>query len=161
MESLNFDEVLQHQRSTLTWVICPSSCEVALISLWNNVVGCTTNTDILYHIQKPLCAENWVEVNLFFKLLFRILLVIILFFKVCTEIKPTSLLVQNWQNLPLQTQGAILNPKNPFIIKIYTATEAQPIIVKMLQQGENYLLQTDDDMSLFLSSEQLPLLLGR
>tara|TARA_R110001583_G_scaffold99273_1_gene244574 strand:- start:17071 stop:17520 length:450 start_codon:yes stop_codon:yes gene_type:complete len=72
-----------------------------------------------------------------------------------------SLLVQNWQNLPLQTQEAISQPKNPFIMQVYTANEAQPIIVKLIQQGENYLLQTDETMSLFLSAEQIPLFLGR
>jgi len=72
-----------------------------------------------------------------------------------------SLLVQNWQNLPLQTQGAILQPKNPFIMHVYTANAEQPIVVKMIQQGENYLLQTDDKMSLSLSAQQLPLFLGR
>lgn len=72
-----------------------------------------------------------------------------------------ALLVQNWQTLPLQTQNAIPSPKDPFIMQVYTANEAQPIIVKLIQQGENYLLQTDQQMSLFLSSEQLPLFLGR
>ncbi|WP_022940543.1 hypothetical protein [Psychromonas hadalis] len=72
-----------------------------------------------------------------------------------------SLLVQNWQTLPLQTQGAILEPKDPFIMQVYTANEAQPIIVKLIQQGEDYLLQTDEKMALFLSSAQLPLFLGR
>jgi len=72
-----------------------------------------------------------------------------------------ALLVQNWQNLPLQTQAAILKPENPFIMQVYTANAVQPIIVQLMQQGNNYLLQTDDEMSLFLSSEQLPLFLGR
>jgi len=72
-----------------------------------------------------------------------------------------SLLVQNWQTLPLQTQGAIVNPKDPFIMQVYTANQEQPIIVKLIQQGENYLLQTDQQMSLFLSSQELPLFLGR
>jgi hypothetical protein len=72
-----------------------------------------------------------------------------------------SLLVQNWQNLPLQTHAAIIQPKNAFIMQVYTANNVQPIIVKLIQQGENYLLQTDEELSLFLSSEQLPLFLGR
>ena len=72
-----------------------------------------------------------------------------------------SLLVQNWQTLPLDTQSAILEPKNPFVMQVYTANDAQPIIVRLIQQGENYLLQTDDEMALFLSSQQLPLFLGR
>lgn len=72
-----------------------------------------------------------------------------------------SLLVQNWQTLPLQTQSAIINPQDPFIMQVYTANEEQPIIVKLIQQGENYLLQTDQQMSLFLSSQELPLFLGR
>ena len=72
-----------------------------------------------------------------------------------------ALLVQNWQNKPLQTQGAILQPKDAFIMQVYTANEIQPIIVKLIQQGEDYLLQTDEDMSLFLNADQLPLFLGR
>lgn len=72
-----------------------------------------------------------------------------------------SLLVQNWQTLPLQTHAAILQPQNAFIMQIYTANEDQPIIVKLIQQGEDYLLQTDENMSLFLSADQLPLFLGR
>ena len=72
-----------------------------------------------------------------------------------------SLLVQNWQSLPLQVQAAIVQPSDAFIMQVYTANNAQPIIVKLIQQGEDYLLQTDEEMSLFLSSEQLPLFLGR
>ncbi|PKG38186.1 hypothetical protein [Psychromonas sp. Urea-02u-13] len=72
-----------------------------------------------------------------------------------------SLLVQNWQHLPLQTHAAIIQPQNPFVMQVYTANDAQPIIVKLIQQGDDYLLQTDENMSLFLSSEQLPLFLGR
>jgi len=72
-----------------------------------------------------------------------------------------ALLVQNWQTLPLTTQAAILAPQDAFIMKVYTANAAQPVIVQLMQQGENYLLQTDSEMALFLSSQQLPLLLGR
>jgi hypothetical protein len=72
-----------------------------------------------------------------------------------------TLLVQNWQKIPLPTQAAIIQPNNAFIMQVYTANEAQPIIVKLIQQGENYLLQTDETMSLFLSAQQLPLFLGR
>ncbi len=72
-----------------------------------------------------------------------------------------SLLAQNWQTLPLSTQAAIVQPQSPFIIQVYTANEAQPIIVQLIQMGEDYLLQTDQDMALFLSGEQLPLFLGR
>jgi hypothetical protein len=71
------------------------------------------------------------------------------------------LLVQNWQNLPLQTHAAIIQPENAFVMQVYTANETQPIIVKLIQQGDDYLLQTDENMSLFLSSAQLPLFLGR
>ena len=70
-------------------------------------------------------------------------------------------LVENWQNLPLQTQEPVIQPKNPFIMQVYSANQDQPIIVKLVQQGENYLLQTDETMSLFLSAQQLPLFLGR
>ena len=72
-----------------------------------------------------------------------------------------SLLVQNWQTLALQTQAAIIQPKNAFVMQVYTANEEQPIIVKLIQQGEDYLLQTNEQMSLFLSADQLPLILGR
>ena len=72
-----------------------------------------------------------------------------------------SLLVQNWQQLPLQTQAAIEAPSDPYIMQVYTANQDQPIIVKLLQEGDDYRLQTDQEMSLFLSAEQLPLFLGR
>ncbi len=72
-----------------------------------------------------------------------------------------SLLVQNWQTLKLQTQAAIENSTSPYIMQVYIANQEQPIIVQLFQQGDNYLLQTDSTMSLFLSAEQLPLLLGR
>ena len=72
-----------------------------------------------------------------------------------------ALLVQNWQTQPLQTQDAVINPENSFVMQVYTANEILPIIVQLIQQDENYLLQTDDTMSLFLSSEELPLFLGR
>lgn len=72
-----------------------------------------------------------------------------------------SLLVQNWQSLPLQTQAAIVQPKNAFVMQVYTANEAQPIIVQLIQMGEDYLLQIDQNIALFLSSKQLPLFLGR
>lgn len=70
-------------------------------------------------------------------------------------------LVHNWQNLELTTQPAISNTIAPYIIQVYTADHAQPIIVQLFQQGEHYLLQTESSMSLFLSAQQLPLLLGR
>lgn len=72
-----------------------------------------------------------------------------------------SLLVQNWQTLPLQTKNAQIAPEDPFIMQVYTANEVQPIIVQLIQEGDDYLLQTDQQMSLFLSAEQLPLFLGR
>ena len=72
-----------------------------------------------------------------------------------------SSLVKNWQNIPLQTQEPVIQPKNPFVMQVYSANQDQPIIVKLIQQGENYLLQTDETMSLFLSAQQLPLFLGR
>ncbi|MCP4324278.1 MAG: hypothetical protein GY951_17740 [Psychromonas sp.] len=72
-----------------------------------------------------------------------------------------ALLVQNWQNHPLQTREAIIQPKDSYIMQVYTANAEQPIIVQLIQHGEDYLLQSDEQMSLFLSADQLPLFLGR
>ena len=71
------------------------------------------------------------------------------------------LLVNNWQNLKLDTQLPPSNVVAPYTIQVYIADQAQPIIVQLYQHGENYLLQTDPSMSLLLSAKQLPLLLGR
>ncbi len=72
-----------------------------------------------------------------------------------------ALLVQNWQTLKLDTQPAVTKPNDPYNIFIYSADQEQPIIVQLFQHGDNYLLQSDADMSLLLASEQLPLFLGR
>jgi hypothetical protein len=70
-------------------------------------------------------------------------------------------LVSNWQNLQLETQPPVSNTKSPYTIQVYTANQEQPIIVQLFQYGDNYLLQSDPDISLFLEAQQLPLLLGR
>lgn len=72
-----------------------------------------------------------------------------------------ALLVQNWQQLELEPQATIKNAHPPYVIQIYTAHQAQPIIVQLFQQGDDYLLQIDPALSLSLSGQQLPLLLGR
>jgi len=69
-------------------------------------------------------------------------------------------LVRNWQHLQLSTGPAPESRISPYIIQIYTADQEQPVIVQLLQQGDNYLLQTEPEMSLFLNAQQLPLLLG-
>ncbi|MCG6201473.1 hypothetical protein [Psychromonas antarctica] len=72
-----------------------------------------------------------------------------------------ALLVQNWQQLKLETQSTVTTKQPPYLIYIYSANQAQPTIVQLFQQGDNYSLQLDSTISLFLSAEQLPLLLGR
>jgi len=72
-----------------------------------------------------------------------------------------ALLVQNWQQLELEPQETIKNGRGSYVIEIYTAHQAQPIIVQLFQQDDDYLLQIDSALSLFLSEQQLPLLLGR
>lgn len=70
-------------------------------------------------------------------------------------------LMHNWQHLKLTVQPVLKNPKNPFVIQVYNSDQEQPTIVQLIQQGENYLLQIDNETSLFLETKQLPLLLGR
>ena len=70
-------------------------------------------------------------------------------------------LVANWQNLKLKTQPPVDNSVTPYLIRIYIASQEAPVIVKLFQYGDHYLLQTDPKMSLLLNEEQLPLLLGR
>jgi len=72
-----------------------------------------------------------------------------------------ALLVQNWQQLKLDTQASIKHTHAPYVIHIYSANQEQPVVVQLFQQGDDYLLQTDAATSLFLSAQQLPLLLGR
>ncbi|WP_028864635.1 hypothetical protein [Psychromonas aquimarina] len=72
-----------------------------------------------------------------------------------------ALLVQNWQSVKLETQPAVTDLSAPYNIFIYSADQEQPIIVQLFQHGDNYLLQSDADTSLFLAAEQLPLFLGR
>ncbi|MFT6986873.1 MAG: hypothetical protein ACJAT7_002723 [Psychromonas sp.] len=71
-----------------------------------------------------------------------------------------ALLVQNWQQLKLEPQATKKNTA-PYVIQIYTVNQEQPIIVQLFQQEDDYLLQIDSAISLFLSAQQLPLLLGR
>ena len=71
-----------------------------------------------------------------------------------------SEIVKTWQTLPLHEATPPSEIDAPFIIQIYTANAEQPIIVKLIQQQEHYLLQIDD-ITLFLDATQLPLFLGR
>lgn len=70
-------------------------------------------------------------------------------------------LVDNWQNLELETRPAIKTDNSVYPIAIYISKQEQPISVLLLQHGDDYLLQIDSSTSLFLSAQQLPLLLGR
>lgn len=70
-------------------------------------------------------------------------------------------LVNNWQNLKLETHDPVNDKISPYTIQVYTADQDQPVIVQLYQYGEHYLLQTDPTMSLLLNAKQLPLLLGR
>lgn len=70
-------------------------------------------------------------------------------------------LVSNWQNHPLQSVPAIEKPQHAFVIQIYTIDKPQPIVIQLIQQGDNYLLQRDENLALLLQGEQLGLFLGR
>lgn len=72
-----------------------------------------------------------------------------------------SSLVKNWQTLKLETSPAFEITNSQYIMQVYIAEQVQPITVALLQQGENYLLQSDANESLLLNAAQLPLLLGR
>lgn len=70
-------------------------------------------------------------------------------------------LVHNWQSIELPSEVPIKEPKYPFTIQVYTANETQPIIIQLIQQGDDYLLQYNNERALLLNSQQLPLLLGQ
>jgi len=70
-------------------------------------------------------------------------------------------LVENWQSLLLETRSAIKTDRHPYPISVYTSKQEQPSSVLLFQHGDDYLLQIDSSTSLFLSAQQLPLLLGR
>jgi hypothetical protein len=70
-------------------------------------------------------------------------------------------IVHAWQAFPLQKHAAPLQEKNPFIIQIYIANKDQPVTVKLIEYGHNYLLQITNNITLLLNSKQLPLFLGR
>lgn len=70
-------------------------------------------------------------------------------------------LVHNWQHLALPVQEARITPKSSYIISIYSADQAQPTVVNLIQQDDGYQLQTQSNHALFLATHQLPLLLGR
>ena len=72
-----------------------------------------------------------------------------------------SKVVQNWQSMLLPVYDAPIELISPYIISIYIANEDQPKIIKLIQQGDDYLLRINDKTSLFLKGEQLPLFLGR
>lgn len=73
-----------------------------------------------------------------------------------------SLLVQNWQTIPLQAlKTNQLSTKFPYQIKIYVASEQEPFIFKLHQDKENYQLEGLDKTFLFLPEKQLPLFLGK
>ncbi len=70
-------------------------------------------------------------------------------------------LVNNWQSIALKSTTASPNSSSDYYISIYIAQQEQPIMVQLEQDGDNYLLHVHDDISLQLSSEQLPLFIGR
>lgn len=70
-------------------------------------------------------------------------------------------LIDNWQSLKLATQPLIANPEYAFSIHIYSSDKEQPSVVQLIQQGDNYQLQINNELGLFLEAKQLPLLLGR
>jgi len=72
-----------------------------------------------------------------------------------------SQLVHTWQAVPLQEHAEPVQSKNPFIIQVYLANKDQPVTVKLIEYGNNYLLQINQNVTLLLKSKQLPLFLGR
>ncbi|MEI6898211.1 MAG: hypothetical protein V5786_12165 [Psychromonas sp.] len=72
-----------------------------------------------------------------------------------------SLLIQNWQHLKLKTHPPAKSRISPYTIQVYIAKQEQPIVVQLFQYGDDYLLQTEKDLSMLLNAHQLPLLLGR
>lgn len=72
-----------------------------------------------------------------------------------------SKVVQNWQSMPLPVYDAPIETISPYIISVYIANKDQPMIIKLIQQGNDYVLQTSDQTVLFLKGDQLSLFLGR
>ncbi|AGH80013.1 hypothetical protein PCNPT3_00355 [Psychromonas sp. CNPT3] len=72
-----------------------------------------------------------------------------------------ALLVHNWQNIELPSEAIVKTPNDPFVMQVYTANNAQPIIIQLIQQGDHYLLQRNNEQALLLNQQQLPLFLGQ
>ncbi|WP_354622801.1 hypothetical protein [Psychromonas sp. MME2] len=75
--------------------------------------------------------------------------------------KQLATLVNNWQQLTLNPHEPIPLGSHPYTILIYSADREEPITVNLIQQGDDYVLQTESNHALFLNAQQLPLLLGR
>ncbi|KPU83038.1 hypothetical protein JI57_02715 [Psychromonas sp. PRT-SC03] len=75
--------------------------------------------------------------------------------------KQLTLLVHNWQSIELPSEIPLKSIKDPFVMLVYTANETQPIVIQLIQQGDNYLLQRNNDSALLLTAKQLPLFLGQ
>jgi hypothetical protein len=69
-------------------------------------------------------------------------------------------IIQRWQTTPLSVYEGDFDDRSPYIIKIYLIEQIQPIIVKLYQNGDNYLLQTNEMLLLQLNAAQFPLFFG-
>jgi len=69
-------------------------------------------------------------------------------------------IIQRWQTTPLSVYEGTFTNSNPYVIKIYLIEQVQPIIVKLYQHGDDYLLQTEEMRLLQLSTAQFPLFFG-
>lgn len=71
-------------------------------------------------------------------------------------------IVNNWQNLPLDTLAAQNTPHSDFAIKFFAAEIDQPIIVQMHQQADDhYIVEIDGQQFLSLPADKLTLFLGK
>ena len=72
-----------------------------------------------------------------------------------------AMLINNWQHLPLTVHDPIPPSPHSYPVLVYSANNSEPITVNLIQQGDDYVLQTESNNTLFLTAQQLPLLLGR
>lgn len=71
-------------------------------------------------------------------------------------------IVDNWQTVRLDSLIEPHSSLSPFLIKVFVAEQADPIIIQLYQQPNNqYIVQIDGASLLILPLNKLPLYLGR
>lgn len=71
-------------------------------------------------------------------------------------------IVNNWQNIPLDTLVEQNTPHSDFAIKFFAAEMSQPIVVQMHQQeDDHYIVEIDGQQFLSLPADKLTLFLGK